>query len=792
MGASLEPGLQTVGIGIDESLLTASQGKGKTAPEPTDAEDRRSRSAIVALRKIALTNPDVSLAVSTAKRVAMTSLDIRAYAIGPDGPTQEQDDAAGQELQRFLGRVMRSHEGGGVEAMINVGLQSLIVDGGVGFDLDIADTLDDVLDVVPVDAPEVHFRIVYDSVRRRRVVPGFINKAGTWVPANLNQFYFSGLDATVTDPHGQSWILPTIDTAPAQQQMRNTLHRVLNHQGFGRLAASVDSKAVQAMIGPSEDTAAKKRTYMKQVLQGVATRFKELEPDDAAVFYDWVTLDVLGAQQGGQGFSPGETADVYDIDTAAGAKTPPSILGRSSGTALSSNGDVHWWVYALSIEALRRYVVQAIEWVLSQYLRIRGIAAYAVITMAPIRKTDSKAEEDALQVKQARLIEARDNGLVDAGFIQVEMGYPDFTPEEPAPAAGADPEPAATRGQPVGAAGLDITMAAALEAETAWARGAVAPYEAPELQPLGWAIRAAEKFAPAVPESAGAVELSGGAWPTDDDIAAANRAWKTWARDRAPELVKLFDADLYVEPKAAARSVTRAQPVIARRWTWDARIQGYRDRDRPERVLSALALKQALERRMEDHRETILGAMDRMLADEITPRDAQVRVAESLKTVHLQARMLAVGGVVGMAFAHMAGVGALLRYDTDQLARFGQAIARGEKTAAGIRAQIAMYGQANIRREYERGRIGSMKDAGYGLERRVYGSTKDHCSGCAYEQGLGWVQIGSLAPIGGHECGPMDGCEKQFRYSAEEEFRPVDLPSMGTAALALEWIGVAA
>ena len=52
-------------------------------------------------------------------------------------------------------------------------------------------------------------------------------------------------------------------------------------------------------------------------------------------------------------------------------KTPASLLGRSSGQALSTNADVHWVVYALALETLRRQAARLVAWALNQVLLIR-------------------------------------------------------------------------------------------------------------------------------------------------------------------------------------------------------------------------------------------------------------------------------------------------------------------------------------------------------------------------------------------------------------------------------------
>ena len=71
-----------------------------------------------ALRAIADRNPDTALALSTARRVAATGLDVRVYRIGATGPTEEPDEAAALEVERLLARSLAPW-GGGIEAMVS-------------------------------------------------------------------------------------------------------------------------------------------------------------------------------------------------------------------------------------------------------------------------------------------------------------------------------------------------------------------------------------------------------------------------------------------------------------------------------------------------------------------------------------------------------------------------------------------------------------------------------------------------------------------------------------------------
>lgn len=849
----LQPGTPTQNIGV-EDVMGVAGGTDGVMPEP----DYRGAQAVRTLRKIVRQNPDASLAVSTAKRVAATKWKLSCFEIGKDGPTETPAPEAEAEARRFIRRVMRSHGGGGIEALLEVGLDSIITDGAVALELDVAKSLDDVRDIVPVDVTVVRFQTRTMPDGQRVLVPVFKPTSGEPKPFNLNQFAYSGLDTTVTDPYGRPWILPVLDTAPAQHKLRNTMHKVMVHQGYARLAASVDWNRVSEQMPMSAITPEQKRSYMQNVLGGITTRLKDLKPDDAVALYDFVKLTVVGASHGSQSIKSQEITDIYDTDNAAALKTPPSILGRSSGHALSTNADIHWWVYALAIEALRLHVTRVVSWAISQYLRIRGIAAYAVVEFEAIRKTDTAEEEDTLKARQERLIAARDAGLIDDDAVRAGMGYAATAAPTTKPAAAtraADPAPAvdvdradATTDQLLaglitpcskcGCANLrrpngqvrcrkcgayitarraaveddDPDLAAALAdvaadlqergidpepareylemyADSAATLGLDDACDCEECAVAWERAERAEKFQPTSTAVKGAIELGQAyAFPGDDDGQAAAEAWRQWARENEPRLAELPFATLYDEDEDEDRALraTPAPSIKPTAWQWDKRTHTYREAANPSRALSEATVRRAYERRMTEARRDIRALTDRLASGKITPAEWQDGMGRELRQMHLQARMLAVGGKDRMTQRHYGSVGGLIRADTDRLARFGQAVAKGELSMAQVHARAQLYAQANIRRDYERGRVMSLRDEGYELERRVLLDSADHCKGCVAEAKLNWQPIGSLAPIGGHECRANDMCHKEHRYSKEEATKPRPKRSEGGAG----WPGV--
>lgn len=845
-----EPGSAHPAFGLPYDELVGKASAGGDGAEATDylaLPHWRKAESVKALRAIADRNPDAALALSTARRVAATPLDVRVYRVGPQGPTEEPDDAAAQEVARLLARSLHPW-GGGVEAMRDLALDSLMVQGAAGFELEVADGGRDAADIIPVDPTRVRWKAAKDAggrghVRPYYVAPGGGAGSGSDVAFNEATFSYVALDATATDPHGRPWILPALDTAPAQSRMRNVLHKVTVHQGFGRLGATVDWDRIVGTL-PDGLTDAQKNSEMRRTLGAITDSLRRLEPDDAIATWDFVKMGVLGAQHGSQSMKPKELADLYDTDLAAGLKTPPALLGRSTGQALSTNADVQWKVYAQQLEGLRERALMACEGVLTKYLRLRGIAAYVVIEAEPIEKTDAAAEETTAKTRQDRLIAARDAFLVDDVYVRDAMGYPE--PAEPlGPVAAPDAarltaeeqavllaelvgtcthcgarnlrrkpgqqkcracgtylearRSAADEAQPDEAALIEEAAVGMLGEPLPLARAYVDTY-ADDLATLGLddecgceecrsaayvdAQRAAGAKLEAKGRALGSVEL-GAEFGTVDaaDVRRAVAAWRAWAAKSAPGYERLLDAQAL--PHAAARSI-QDDPVDAppgsrlvlratagdKGWAWEERTLSYRPQADPERPISSKTIAGLLEDNMAAHRAELARLSGALARGEIGLPDWQRGISRSLKDAHIQARALAQGGKDRLGPRDYGSIGGTMRYDLQRLARFGAQIEAGGLSAAQIEARSQLYGEANLRRTYERGRLTVARDEGYQQERRILSGGAAHCAGCADEAQRGWVQLGSLAPIGGHECKANDKCGKEIRYSATSRFVP--------------------
>lgn len=733
-------------------------------------------------------NPDAAHAAWLAKRLGLHGWSLGVFAAGTEEDPQP-DDEAKREVLAFADRVFVAY-GGGIGAMLDVAFDSTLRRGAAAPELDIADSLDDVYDVDFVDPTVFDVQVVKDGPHRRL----------TWVyrPAsneppkvmNPNSFGYFGINQKVGQPHGQSPFLALVDTAFPQHKLRETLGKVAANHGWARILLILDyvktaMSAGHDVVRPTENGGfevldpVKFKTHMDKARNDLSENTKQMYADDTWVVYDAVKPDTLGANHGQQSLKVGEVSQLFDTDQIMALHGQPTIFGRNWGAALSTTGDVQWMVYALGLEALRMIPARAVEFILNQYLRIRGIPAFVTISFEDIRKEDRKAEAEAAKLEVERLQMLRQLGWIDDDEgAQAAVGHD--APEQAGPAAEPAPAPDTENAAPAQLALPEMPAPPVHLNGNGRTNGHVHD-PATALHPE-WTevVLAAEPFVPNDPDVAGEVELVGGATLDDTDARTASRAFKAWAEANALatwggiiEAVAVSEESetdnghtAYGPGRLSALAAPRSEWKSGR-WQWSPAQGRYRypptEDGKLGRLVAPRDVRRVMERRLASA-ERQAGEIARQMTDgKLTPRQFQGRMKDLLADVHLQARMLGTGGRAQMTRADYEATGQLWRADTQYMARFAQSVANGEAgSAAQIQARARSYMDATCRNEYEQGRL--VVDRAVGMNEEIWiTTTGDSCDDCRALAARGWVPIGTSPQLGTNACHSRCGCRLERR-----------------------------
>jgi hypothetical protein len=721
-------------------------------------------------------NPDASFAAWVFKLLGLREWEI--IAVGENGKPDKKLQA---DVEAFAARVMLPY-GGGVEAMLLVGMDSVLRRGAAAIELDVADGLDDVVDVDFVDPIHVDFEPLIQGAHKS-MRPVYLPSMGDPVPFNPAQFRYIGLMPRPGQPHGVSPFLPLVDTAYPAAAFRDSLSRVAKNQGWSRLAFTYEYDRVVRSAPPDVVRVTgdqvevldwdRLKTHVESFRSALETDAEDMLEDDTWVLPDIVKAGSVGASHGSESFDFSKLAQQFDTDVIASVKGQPAVHGRQWGSDLSSTGSIQWIIQALGIEAMREIPRRSAEFALNQWLRITGRRGSVVLKLGEIRKEDRTAEVTAAKVEVETAVILRDAGWIDDGeAAMMTVGHaPTGTPRAALPA----PVPAGRAADQPPLPGLTDKHATGCQCIAC------------DGQPDG------DRLVPFVPgETAGhaanEIEMDQDPPPSEDDADRVARAFDRWAEEAAPTFVGLLTA-VVVSSKptetanSAGRAVaTRDDPMPEGRWQFDLNTARYRypptTPGKLGRMLPPDRADTLFERRLEAHQRDAARATDKMLAGKSTLREWQ----DDLKRIHrdtqLEARMIAVGGKGNMGFADYGAAGGRISAENRAIGRLGQEIEAGNISEPQIRVAVARRFEAGPRETYRRGRETVHARAGYALESNILEPGAEHCQGdtsCTGETERGRVPLGSIVPIGSRACKSGCKCRLAFHYSEDRELPPMRL-----------------
>lgn len=764
----VEPGLPSLAAGIGREN-GAGGGKAKLLERPELGDSLKAIDTALDF------NPEVSYAAWVYKLLGLQ--DWRLECLGEDG---EPDEELQADTEAFLPRIAPTY-GGGIDAGLHVGLDSILRGGAVAVELDVADSRDDVLEVDLLSPSVVDFE-VHEEGHHKTVRP--VYKPGTGgepVPFNTQQFCYIGHSPKLGQPHGQSPFLPLVDTIFPQSALRDGLQRVIKNQGWSRIKFMLDYDKVVRSAPPGVvehlDGGGVKvldwdklKTHVEAVRSDLERSVEGMYEDDNWILYNLVETGSIGANHATESFDPSKIAQLFDQDLITAVKSQPAIHGRQWGSDLSSTGSVQWMVQALGIEALRAAPARAIEWAINQWYRISGRRGSCRLVFEPLRKEDRKATAEARKIEVETAVALLDAGLIDADEAAMDLvghpatGTPRAAGDSRAGSRGMGPSSAPSeRGEAAGPNPGSSTDPADERVTPQCSCGeGVGRRTSPDDE-----ARAAEPFVPADTDILGPVELAQAAAVDEDDAERVRAAWDRRQRREAPSFVGMLAA-VVVASEDEGRSLrarmlgARSSDPVAGRWQFDETVARYRYPEPRPGKLGRLVPPERTGRLFEkglSARSTLIeAATDRLLAGKMSARDWQLAMRDVIKDAHLEARMLGVGGKGNMTAADYGAVGGRLAEQYQALGALSQDLVSGRLSAGQVRQRALNRMGSIVRETYRRGTERVDIAAGLTEERNVLEPGAEHCQDCLDEAARGWVQTGQVKAIGQRACHANCAC----------------------------------
>lgn len=215
-----------------------------------------------------------------------------------------------------------------------------------------------------------------------------------------------------------------------------------------------------------------------------------------------------------------------------------------------------------------------------------------------------------------------------------------------------------------------------------------------------------------------------------------------------------------------AEAREKAKPPTS--WSFDVDAQRYRWPN-TGRLVPYVRVKGLVERRQADARKDMAAHTKALLDGRMTPDAWRDAMRGTIRSVHVQLRVVGAGGPDQMTPREYGRLGASLKREYKYLDAFARDIAAGNLSNAEIALRASMYGGASVLGEYEKARHFAHKGAAYDEKRRVPMGDERVCATCVREAARGWVPIDEPGfVLGATECKTGDRCGFEYRRRPAE------------------------
>ena len=397
----------------------------------------RSRSLFAMLSDIRDFNPDVSKAVENIITLGNPGYKLHVYTArqANDPNAEPQEDVEGLRLvQQFGTRIFSEYSGAsdfvafagrdsdfpGLDFMIAMTLLNLFTFGAAACEVELTESLDDIVDVYPVDPGLIDFWVEPET---NRLVPGILIQ-GPFVPLDGVRFRYVAKDPSTNYPAGRSPLLPALDTVFFLQQFWQDLQAIVHMTNTARLDVKLVAETLAETIKqlypqldqPGQE--AEKQAFIDGYMADLEDTINNLQPDDAFIHQDAVEVQFVGPA--GTMIPIDKIFAAIDMQLVSATKQLPLLLGRNEGST-STHATVQWQVYVENLKSYQRLAKTLAIWALNLYLRVIGRNSYAVIEFNEHKTSDEFLDAQTFNLNAVTWGEIVDRGWADQNEASNEL-----------------------------------------------------------------------------------------------------------------------------------------------------------------------------------------------------------------------------------------------------------------------------------------------------------------------------------------------------------------------------------
>ena len=361
------------------------------------------------LRKLAKASPDLSAAIFSALRLALSSPYI-ALSRNLDGTLNEEATALVQQLCRRFD-LLGSGTGGynhypSIRAAGESLGKELLMLGSCSMELLLGpNKLPDAIQ--PVSTQKIKFK--YNGKRK---VPYQV-LGGDEVPLDFPSFFYVSLDQDLLNPMSDSPIQAAIQPIIAQQTFMNDLRRVAQRAVHPRIKVKIVEEMWRKTL-PMEtlNDPEKLAVAAEKLISDVRAQMDGLNPEDALIFFDCLTVDYLTAGSTTVSDEWKALSNIINGKISSGAKSAPVILGLDS-VGSSNIASTQTMLFVKTVESgIILKLNEIFSRMLTLAVRLYGIDAVVEFSFNSVDLRPESELEAFKSMKQSRILELLSLGLM--------------------------------------------------------------------------------------------------------------------------------------------------------------------------------------------------------------------------------------------------------------------------------------------------------------------------------------------------------------------------------------------
>ena len=368
---------------------------------------RNGKDTMAVIRDFATATPDLSASVDAYIRTAITPR-YTAVAKNLDGTFNPDATAALQQLMVRLDVLKNYDEGFSNVSSIRSISEALAKEGRFYGAMALELVLDKArmpVKLQPVSVTTIKFKVDKDGLSPVQAIDN------EEVSLDIPTFFYVSLDQDLLTPYPVSPLEAALQPILFMQEFLNDLRRIVRRAIHPKIKVELKSKDIIATMPPEyRETPEKMRMHLNEIIEGVADRINNLNPEDALVYLDNIDVEYLTAGNISHDTEMTALKNIINDKISAGSKTLPSILGH--GSSSSNIASTESLLFMKSAEGLQFSLNSIFSQALTLAVRLLGYDVYVEFAYDRIDLRPDSELEAFRAMKQSNVLKLLSLGLM--------------------------------------------------------------------------------------------------------------------------------------------------------------------------------------------------------------------------------------------------------------------------------------------------------------------------------------------------------------------------------------------